>query len=389
MKLLATLFFTIMCFTSVRADYGYMRLSELVCNADYGAIGTIIKIDKNYFYLKVKEYVLNNLDKDTLAILKFEDWSCAKRYDSYKVGQNELVFFRKSNYVIDDYELLGYGGGDEFELPIFNDTIKYQSGYNRFESFKLSDFIYAVKDYSKLIANVKETSRLVNKEEQIQFSKKSYLHKRFIECKARREVKDFEIPRNGMLVNLERNYLYEDYENKIFISTLKSDSIYLWAEDADVWKVSNYYIVKPKNGWTRRYINVYSSNPKSEDKLLFQQLFEVIELPEPDIFFDESIKDTILYHSYRDAIPTVGYYLDDMHEDENLIYKFLNYDYEIISGKKKEIFKVKSEYGNKEFQDRLKIIKAGDIITISNAFVLYPNNKVKQIKNKTVIIKTE
>jgi hypothetical protein len=388
MKILLTFIATVI-FSSARADYRYMKLSELVCNADYGAIGTIVKVDKNYFYLKVEKYVLNELDYDTLPIAKFEDWACAKRFDSYRVGQKEVVFFRKSNYVIDDYELLGYGAGDEFELPIFKDTIKFQSSYGKLESYGLNEFLIAITDYAKLVATVKGTSKPINKTEQIDFANKSALHKRLIECKTYSNQKDFEIPKNGMLVNLERNYIYEDYENKIFVSTQNQDSIYLSVEDADVWKENDYFIVKPKSGWTRRWLNVYSVNAKDEQDVLLNQLFEVIELPEPNIYFGNSITDTIFYSYYRDAIPTAGYYLDELHKDENLSYELLSYDYQISSGKHKEKFSIKSEYGTKEFQDRLKKLKTGDKITMSNIFVLYPNNKVKQLKSKTATIKTE
>ncbi|MGG9963119.1 hypothetical protein [Ferruginibacter sp. SUN106] len=388
MKTFFTLLATII-FSSARADYGYMKLPELVCNADYGAVGTIVKIDKNYFYLKVDEYVLNRLDSDTLPISKFEDWPCGKRFDKYKVGQKEMVFFRKSNYVIDDYELLGYGGGDEFELPIFRDTIKYQSNYGKLESYRLSEFLIAIKDYATLAAGVKGTSKPLNKSEQIEFAKKSALHKLLIEWKTYSKQKDFEIPGSGMLVNLERNYIYEDYENKILISTQNKDSVYLSVEDADVWKQDNYFIVKPKSGWTSRWLNVYAINARDEQDVLLNQLFEVIELPEPSIYFGSSIKDTIFYSYYDDAIPTVGYYLDELHKDENLSYELLSYDYQIISGKSKEKFSIKSAYGTKEFQDRLQKLKTGDKIIMSNIFVLYPNNKVKQLKPKTVIIKME
>ena len=388
MKVFLTLLVTIIV-NSAKADYRYMKLSELVCNADYGAVGTIIKIDKNYFYLKVDEFVLNSLDFDTLAIAKFENWPCARRFDKYRIGQKEMVFFRKSNYVIDDFELLGYGAGDEFELPIFKDTIKYQSAYGRFESFMLNDFLIAVKDYNKLVMTVKGTSKPLNESEQMDFANKSALHKLLIECKIYYNQKDFEIPKNGMLVNLERNYLYEDYENKIFVSGQNIDSIYLSVEDAEVWQQDSYFIVKPKSGWTRRWLNVYSTNAKDKQDVLVNQLFEVMELPEPSIYFGTSTKDTVLYSYYQDAIPTAGYYLDEQHKDENLKYELLSYDYQIVSGKIKEKFGIKSEYGTKEFQDRLKKLKTGDKIIISNIFVLYPNRKVKQLKSKSATIKTD
>jgi hypothetical protein len=375
--------------SSAKADYGYINLCEMVQKADYGAIGTIVKIDKKYFYLKVDKYILNNLETDTLPIVKFENWACAKRYADYKIGQKEIVFFRKSNYVINDYELLGYGGGDEYELPIFNDTIKYQSSYGKLDSYSLDAFLFAIKDYDKLTQNIRGTSKEINPKDIDAFNQKSILHKLLINCKGFKQAKDFKIPQKGIIMNLERNYLYEDYENKIYVSNLTNDSIYMTVDDAEVWKEGEYFVVKPKSGWTRRWLNVYSTKAKDEHDVLLNQIFEVIELPTPTIYFGHSTSDTINFSYYRDAVPTVGYYLDDLHKDEYLEYKLLSYEYQITSNNISETFKIKSEFGTKEFQDRIRILKPGDRITMNNIFVLYPNNSVKQIKNRTVIIKIE
>jgi len=389
MKHFITLVFFSFCVTTARADYGYLTLCEMIQKADYGALGTIVKVDKNYFYFKVDKYVLNSLETDTLPIVKFESWACAKRYAEYKVGQKEIVFFRKSNYVIDDYELIGYGGGDEYELPIFNDTIKYQSEYGKLDSYNLDNFLIAIKDYDKLTENIRGTSKEINQRDFDAFTQKSILHKQIIKCKVSKQAKDFEIPDKGIIMNLERNYLYEDYENKIFVSNLTNDSIYMTVDDADVWKEGIYFVVKPKSGWTRRWLNVYSTKAKDKHDVLINQIYEVIELPSPTIYFGHSTKDTISFSYYRDAVPTVGYYLDDLHKDEYLEYKLLSYEYQIISNKTIETFKIKSEYGTKEFQERIRNLKSGDKITMSNIFVLYPNNSVKQIKDRTVVIKTE
>jgi hypothetical protein len=158
-------------------------------------------------------------------------------------------------------------------------------------------------------------------------------------------------------------------------------------DDAEVWKEGEYFVVKPKSGWTRRWLNVYSTKAKDEHDVLLNQIFEVIALPEPTIYFGNSVKDTIPFSYYRDAIPTVAYYLDDLHKDEYLEYQLLSYEYHIISNNKSETYRIKSEYATKEFRDRLKNLKKGDRISISNIYVLYPDKKVRQIKNKTVVIK--
>ncbi len=387
MKFIITFLFFIFYFSSAKADYGYLQLCEMLRKADYCALGTIINVDNNYFYFQVDKYLLNQLEKDTLQIIRFQSWECAKRYDEYKVGQKELVFFSKSNYVIDDYELLGYGGGDEYELPIFQDTIKYQSSFGKLVNYNLDNFLNAISDYDKLMKEIRGTSKTISKKDQKAFVQKSEIHKKLIECRSNLHSKEFEIPKTGLIVNLERNYLYVDYENKLYISTPTTDSIYLEVEDAEVWKQSNYYVVRPKSGWTRRWLSIYSVKDKNKKANLFQQIFEVIELPDPTLYFGRSIKDTINYSYYRDAVPSVGYYLDDFHKDENLEYKLLSYEYQIISNDNIETYKIKSEYGTKEFQDRLRKITAGDKISMSNIFVLYPDKKVKQIKNKTVIVR--
>ncbi|MBL7791452.1 MAG: hypothetical protein JNK77_03940 [Saprospiraceae bacterium] len=384
MKQTLILIFLFLFGLNAKADYGYMSLSALVCEADFGAIGTIVKLDKSYFYLKVEKYVLSKLEFDTLKIQKFESWSCGQRYGKYEVGQKELVFFRKSNYVIDDYDLLGYGAGGEFELPIKGDSIFYNYSYGKLKSYSLNEFLYALKDFNSLKQNTKETSISINKEEQDLFSSKSNLHKLFIECRKRNYEGEFEVPTNGFISNLEKSHLYQDYENKVYVYGFNMDSIYLSVDDAEVWKTETYFIVKPKDAWTRRWLNVYSTNDKNKSKVLYNQLFEILELPEPRIYFGSYYRDTI-YGSYE-AIPRTAHYLDDMHEDEFLKYELLSYSYTIMSNNSKETFKVKSSRGTLELHDRLRKMNPGDQINISDVYVLYPNQTVRQIKGRTVIV---
>lgn len=79
MKTLTTFLLFIFSFSITKADYDYLSLCEMVQKADYGVLGTILKVDKNYFYIKVDNYILNTLELDTLAIIKFEDWACAQK----------------------------------------------------------------------------------------------------------------------------------------------------------------------------------------------------------------------------------------------------------------------------------------------------------------------
>ncbi|HEY3387833.1 MAG TPA: hypothetical protein VGK46_15070 [Saprospiraceae bacterium] len=369
---------------TAKADYRYLSLSTLVCEADYGAIGTIVKLDENYFYLEVETYVLNQLDADTLKIQKFINWNCGRRYDLYTIGQKELVFFRKSNYVISDYDLLGYGGGGEFELPIRHDSIYYHYAYDKLKGYPLKSFLSALQDFASITQRTKVVSKTISPEEQKAFANLSPLHKVFIECRTLSTSDQPELPTNGYLTNLEKNHIYQDYENKIYLFDFDIDSVFLSVEDAEVWKQDGYFIVKPKDAWIRRWINVYAIHDTSQTNVLYNQLFEVLELPEPRIYFGTFYQDTT-YSSYN-SLPSVAHYLDYMHEDEFLDYELLSYNYTISSAGKTETYPMKSSAGTPELHKRISELKPGDHITISDVYVLYPNNTVKQISGRTVVV---
>ncbi len=368
-----------------KADYSNISLSRLVCRADYGAIGTIVKLDKNYFYLEVDTYVLGELELDTLPIQRFENWNCGKRYAEYTIGQKELVFFRKSNYVIEDYELIGYGAGAEFELPISNDSLFYNYRYNRLQPYNLKEFLVALSDFDKIKQKTKENSIGISKDEQETFARKSEFHKLLITCRESQIEDNFKIPTKGCIVNLETNYLYQDYENKVYIPNINMDSVFLYVENADVWKREHYFIVKPKEGWVRRFLTVYSVNDTSRNKVLFSQIFNILELPKPKIFFGSSYRDTI--YTIGDALPTMAHYLDDMHEDDHLNYELLSYTYDIISNGKTTSFKVKSPRGTKVLHDGIRQLKSGDTISVRDLLILYPDGTVIENEGRSIYFK--
>jgi hypothetical protein len=190
MKRFVTTFIAIIIAFSSKGEYRYLSLSQLVCRADFAAMGTIVALDENYFYLKVDEYVLGRLEIDTLAIQRFSDWACGMRAKPYAVGQEELVFFQKSNYVIDQYELLGYGMGGEFELPMDKNTVYYNSGYNEQQPYKRSSFLRALRDLHKYREILNDRGASSAETERTRLIRKSSLHRRFIEC---RDSQDYDL----------------------------------------------------------------------------------------------------------------------------------------------------------------------------------------------------
>lgn len=383
MKNIFTIILIVGIFIKSRADYTYMTLSTLVCEADYAAVGTIVHLDESYFYLEVQDYVIGSLNIDTLKIQKFSNWSSGRRFFEYAIGQRELVFFRKSNYVIDKYDLLGYGSGGEFELPIINDSIYYNFRYGELRPYGLSDFLTALKDYSQAKIGLE---RLTD-EDRLLFASKSELHRVFIECEISPRIAPITAPTGRYLANLEKSFLYQDYPNKVYPFGFDIDSIELSVDDAFIMKRDGYFIVKPKEGWTRRWLNIYSIEDTSRSHLLYNQIFEIIELPQPRLFFGGYLTDTI--HLGPNAIPTVAHYLDNMHYDNNLKYELLSYDIAIHSGSEHFEYEVNSSNGTPELRSRLQQLEDGDEIVLTNIFVLYPDNSVHQMESQFIIFKRE
>jgi hypothetical protein len=104
----------IICSTCSRsfADYVSRQLFDLVGSADVIASGEIIEVRDNTFVLKTDE-VLIGKRRENIEIVRFRDWPCAWRWESYKVGQKVLVFAKER-----DGELHLPGAGGEAESPI-------------------------------------------------------------------------------------------------------------------------------------------------------------------------------------------------------------------------------------------------------------------------------
>jgi hypothetical protein len=374
------------CFFKAKADYSYMSLSNLVCKSEYGAIGTIIDFDKNYFYLKVEKYVLNEMEFDTLKIQRFYDWTCAKRYEEYKIGQQEFVFFNKSNNLIEEYDLIYCGFGGEFELQIKENSIFYSYGYNKQKEYSLNDFLIALSDFNEVKIKLKNSNKLLSNDELYQYSKRSELHNIFFNCKIEdKKYQNIDFSKNSIIVDLEKNFLYKKYENKIHVFGHNNDSINLVVEDAEYWREKDFYIIKPYDSAYRCIVKVFSLNDKTKYKPLVAKVFQTIDLPEPKVHFGYSYGKNI---SIFENQPRVSHFLDENHTDKNLIYELLSYTYTIKSEGKIYVYKIKSSRLIPElnqYQSNFRF-KEGDEIIISDIKVRYPNNEVKIIKDETFIV---
>lgn len=180
MKVKYLFIFGLLLFASpVKADYTYMSLSNVIMTAEYGVVGTIVKLDKNYFWLRTDSVIFGKNDVDTFPILRFRAWPCGTRYDDYKIGQKEIAFFTRSNKVIDIFDYVGIGYGSEFELPISqnNDSVEYQYSYAKFKSFELRASISAIRSFKNLIDSLTKTKKPLPKADSLKFSKQCFVLK--------------------------------------------------------------------------------------------------------------------------------------------------------------------------------------------------------------------
>ena len=207
----------------------------------------------------------------------------------------------------------------------------------------------------------------------------------FFNCKIEdNKYQNIDFSKNSIIVDLEKNFLYKNYENKIHVFGHNIDSISLVVEDADFWREKDFFIIKPYDSTYRCIIKVFSINDNTKYKPLVAKVFQTIELPEPKVHFGSFYDKKISIYENQ---PRVSHFLDDMHIDENLTYELLSYTYTIKSNGKTKVYEIKSANVIPELHQRNLNLRYQDEITISNVIVRYPNNIVKKIKDATFILK--
>lgn len=100
----------------VKAEYSAKKIYEMIIQADKIVLGKIISQDSKTFTFRIKESPTT--DSGDITIQKFTDWTCAARWNDYKINQELLIFIfkRKGKYY-------AMSGGNEGELPIRNDSV--------------------------------------------------------------------------------------------------------------------------------------------------------------------------------------------------------------------------------------------------------------------------
>ena len=99
-----------------KADYEALKLYDMILTSDRIISGKIIEIGEIYFYVNAS--INNSSKKEVYKIKRFRDWTCARRYDTYQLGQKLILFLKDEKTY---YSILSAGG--EGELPIIHDSV--------------------------------------------------------------------------------------------------------------------------------------------------------------------------------------------------------------------------------------------------------------------------
>lgn len=405
MKYLSIILFLLFSF-SARADYGYMPLSMVVEECDYSVVGTVVKIDANYFWVKVDKVIYGDVIQDTLPIILFKDWNCGKRYAKYEIGQKEVVFFSKSNDLISEYDYLCTGGGGESELKIRDGKYvqyKYAFSSDRYLEFSLDTFIRAVSEYKNIQKSLvgMKVDGLAFTADFNEFSKRSLVHKyltknqRIVKEKDNDDLLDSEFlgrqTSKGGVANMETDYLYEGYNNKVevLIPNEKFEDLIMVVKDAEVRKYDDYYTINPIGGWSRRWVYIYKRSADGDSITLFAKTFDVYPIPEPSLFLGEELfQDSIsLWQIRRGGYLSVKQYLGKRNSNKYLTYTVLKFDVDILSSAGDvRTFRCKNSNGSHELHDAIRKVKVGDVLKYYNIVVAYPDGTVKELPSKKGVV---
>lgn len=105
----------------VLGDYATTSFVELAGTSEKIAVGTIVKVDKDTFALKVEDLIVGSgRAGDTITVRRFHDWPCAWRWSVYEKGQKVLVFLN-SNKEAGAWDIRG--AGCEGESPVVKKAV--------------------------------------------------------------------------------------------------------------------------------------------------------------------------------------------------------------------------------------------------------------------------
>lgn len=107
---------------AAEGKFAPLSLSSLCGGADLIIIGSITEVRAETFRVDVVQTITGSLDSAPLEVCKFVDWTCARRWAPYEIGQRVLLFLtRGAPDKPNAWQIMGAGG--EGEMLVENDIV--------------------------------------------------------------------------------------------------------------------------------------------------------------------------------------------------------------------------------------------------------------------------
>ncbi|WP_426062154.1 hypothetical protein [Hymenobacter sp. B1770] len=137
-RLLFLLVIVMTCFQAM-AKYSPTTLAGLVDESDLIIHGVIVSVQEKSVTVKPLNVVKGARPEAIVTLDKFEDWTCASRFTSYKVGQQGFLFLKKRTTTGVYFSL---GSGNEVEIPVLNQKVFYKNPNPNYVKGLQTFFVY-------------------------------------------------------------------------------------------------------------------------------------------------------------------------------------------------------------------------------------------------------
>ncbi len=369
------LFFAI----SARCDYARYKLIEMIQLCDFAVVGTITELDSDKFTIRIDENIIGEHTGNTMKIVRFLNWECARRWARYLVGQQEVIFIRKSNNFREKYELRVIGLGDEGEIRIEHDTVQSYSFPCDEYNYPLKDFINAVKDYRKSGEQIKKLfeERMIEDPFLAEFASRSSIHNRLIRDSERRyggRKEEIIIPKGfkSALYQTAINVLFKNCENPINIATNEEfDSIVFKAENCKFLVKNEQFLVIPDCDY---YALIHAYGYKNDSAYLIDtENFKIAEIPEPYISFANSSGNKVSKGDINHSWASLFTQYPDL--DLDFTFEIVSFKIEVEIFGKKEVYSSVSNRITTDMKNAVSKMKYGSKIYLYDIIAYGPDEK--------------
>jgi hypothetical protein len=104
--------------TPARFDYAPTEFVALALHASAIARGHIRTLDATRYEFEVEHWIAGANSRSTLRVQRFQDWTCASRYEPYAVGQSFVLFAAQAEVAPGEFEWCALGAACEGEQQL-------------------------------------------------------------------------------------------------------------------------------------------------------------------------------------------------------------------------------------------------------------------------------